>query len=183
LAGSTTKKVILRRRDREPLSGYVNPLTFQQSTGVELLSAQGNVSVVPYEEIQTVAFVREFDTPEAGRNLFYTRPKMEGLWIRLQFHNGELLEGVMPPAPGGRVRDHGHTPGSEWQQPAGVCPAGGFTLGRGPRGGRRSAAPAAGQGGVQGAAEAVRRMTERDPGAPHLGGEDSGKRRSEITIY
>lgn len=96
MAGSTTKKVILRRRDREPLSGYVNPLTFQQSTGVELLSAQGNVSVVPYEEIQTVAFVREFDTQEAGRNLFYTRPKMEGLWIRLQFHNGELLEGVMP---------------------------------------------------------------------------------------
>lgn len=96
LAGSTTKKVLLRRRDREPLAGYVNPLTFQQPGGVELLSAQGNVSVVPYEEIKAVAFVREFDAQEGGRSLFLTRPKMEGLWVRLQFQDGELLEGVIP---------------------------------------------------------------------------------------
>ncbi len=96
MAGSTTKKVILRRHDREPLAGYVNPITFQQPGGVELLSAQGNVSIVPYDEIKSVAFVREFDAPEAGRNLFFTRPKMEGLWVRLQFQDGELLEGVIP---------------------------------------------------------------------------------------
>jgi hypothetical protein len=96
LAGSTTKKVILRRRDREPLAGYVNSVTFQQPGGVELLSAQGNVSIVPYDEIKSVAFVREFDGQETGRNLFFTRPKMEGLWVRLQFQDGELLEGVIP---------------------------------------------------------------------------------------
>jgi hypothetical protein len=96
LAGSTAKKVILRRRDREPLAGYVNPITFQQPGGVELLSAQGNVSIVPYDEIESVAFVRDFDGEEPGRSLFYTRPKMEGLWIRLQFRGGELLEGVIP---------------------------------------------------------------------------------------
>jgi hypothetical protein len=96
LAGSTSKKVILRRRDREPLAGYVNPITFQQHGGVELLSAQGSVSIVPYEEIVTVDFVRDFDGQEPGRNLFFTRPKMEGLWIRLQFRDGGLLEGVIP---------------------------------------------------------------------------------------
>ena len=96
MAGSTTKKVILRRLDREPLTGYVNPVSFQQPGGVELLSAQGSVSIVPYAEIKTVAFVREFDAQDAGRKQFYTRPKMEGLWIRLQFHDGELMEGVMP---------------------------------------------------------------------------------------
>jgi hypothetical protein len=63
---------------------------------VELLSAQGNVSIVPYDEIESVAFVREFDDPEPGRNIFHTRPKMAGLWVRLQFRDGELLEGVIP---------------------------------------------------------------------------------------
>ena len=97
MAGSTTKKAVIRRFDREALAGYVNPLTFQQPTGVELLSADGNVATVPYEEIKTVSFVREFDAgDETTRLVFLTRPKMEGLWISFQFRDGEIMEGVMP---------------------------------------------------------------------------------------
>jgi len=97
LAGSTTKKAVIRRFDREPLTGYVNPATFQQLTGIELLSADGNVATVPYEEIKTVSFVRDFDAPEtATRRVFNTRPKMEGLWISLSFRDGDVLEGVIP---------------------------------------------------------------------------------------
>jgi hypothetical protein len=97
LAGSTTKKAVIRRFDREPLSGYVNPASYLQLTGVELLSAQGAVATVPYDEIRTVAFVREFgNLEEAPRRVFNTRPKMEGLWMSFQFRDGEVLEGVMP---------------------------------------------------------------------------------------
>ena len=96
MAGSTTKKAVIRRFDREALAGYVNPITYQQLTGVELLSADGNVATVPYEEIKTVSFVRDFDAPEAPRRVFNTRPKMEGLWISFQFRDGEIMEGVMP---------------------------------------------------------------------------------------
>ena len=43
------------------------------------------------------AFVRDFDhTDEDLRQVFHTRPKMEGLWIRFQFRDGEVMEGVMP---------------------------------------------------------------------------------------
>jgi hypothetical protein len=95
LAGSTTKKAVLRRFDKEALAGYVNPVSYLQPGGVELLSAQGNIAAVPYEEIKTVAFVREFESQEPERQTFFTRPKTEGLWVSLRFRDGELMEGMM----------------------------------------------------------------------------------------
>jgi hypothetical protein len=97
LAGSTTKKAIIRRYDREALAGYLNPLSFLQPDGVELLSAQGAITFVPYSEIKTISFVRDFDEGAGSdRRVFHTRPKMEGLWVSLRFRDGEVLEGVMP---------------------------------------------------------------------------------------
>jgi hypothetical protein len=97
LASSTTKKAVIRRFQKEPLAGYVNPASYLQPAGVDLLSAQGNVSTVPYEEIKTISFVRDFEgAGEAGRQVFNTRPKMEGLWVSLKFRDGEVMEGIMP---------------------------------------------------------------------------------------
>jgi len=96
LAASTTKKAVIRRYHREPLTGYVNPLSFLQPDGVELLTAEGNVSNVPYADIKSVVFVREFQgTGPEERRVFLTRPKMEGLWVRFRFRDGEEMEGVM----------------------------------------------------------------------------------------
>jgi len=94
---STTKKAILRRYDKEPLAGYLNPASFLQPAGVELLSADGRISTIPYLDIKSIAFVRDFSLPAASeRQVFQTRPKMEGLWVRLHFRDGDILEGVMP---------------------------------------------------------------------------------------
>jgi hypothetical protein len=97
LAGFTTKKVQIRRFQRESLAGYVNPISFQQPAGIELLSVEGNATTVPYDEIRYIAFVRDFEGGgESDRQTFNTRPKMEGLWVRLRFRDGSLMEGVMP---------------------------------------------------------------------------------------
>jgi hypothetical protein len=96
VAGSTTKKAIIRRYDKEPLAGYVNPFSYLQAAGVELLSAKGDFSSVPYEDIKSISFVRDFESREADRRVFNTRPKMEGLWVSFQFRDGEVMEGVMP---------------------------------------------------------------------------------------
>jgi hypothetical protein len=64
---------------------------------VEVLSVEGNIAAIPYADIKTIAFVRDFtpsDQPE--RRVFQTRPKMEGLWVVLQFRDGDALEGIMP---------------------------------------------------------------------------------------
>ena len=72
-------------------------MSFLQLTGVELLSEDGNVAIVPYGEIKTISFVRGFDDAGgSGRRVFNTRPKMEGLWVSLEFRDGEVMEGVMP---------------------------------------------------------------------------------------
>ncbi len=97
MSSSTTKKAILRRYDKESLAGYLNPVAFLQPAGVELLSAEGRISTVPYLDIKSIAFVRDFTQPAAAeRQVFQTRPKMEGLWVRLRFRDGDILEGVMP---------------------------------------------------------------------------------------
>ena len=97
MPASANKKAILRRFEKEPLSGYVDPASFLQPGGVELLSAEGRVSLVPYSDVKTVAFVRDFDaTPPAAQRVFHTRPKMAGVWISLVFRDGDKLEGILP---------------------------------------------------------------------------------------
>lgn len=97
MASSTSKKVTIRRFEREALSGFVNPQTYLQPEGVELLSTQGAVSMVPYAEVKAICFVRDFlpDNPAAERKSFATRPKKEGLWVRLQFRDGDSLEALI----------------------------------------------------------------------------------------
>jgi hypothetical protein len=98
LAASTSKKVVIRRFDREAVTGFVNPRTYLQPGGVEVLSPAGTVSILPYAEVKAVCFVREFvaSETEPEQKLFHARPKMNGLWVRMQFSDGELMDGLLP---------------------------------------------------------------------------------------
>ena len=98
MAGSTSKKVVVRRFEREPVSGFVNPLTYLQPDGVELLTPAGSVSLLPYASIKAVCFVRDFASAgtEPEQKLFHARPKMDGLWVRMQFKDDEIMDGLLP---------------------------------------------------------------------------------------
>jgi hypothetical protein len=97
LAASTTKKVLIRRFDRESMAGYVHPQNYLRPNGVELLKTDGSFALVPYDEVKAVHFVRDFDlgaqSPET--RVFNTRPKMDGLWVRLRFRDQELMDGIL----------------------------------------------------------------------------------------
>jgi hypothetical protein len=97
LAGSTSKKVRISRFDREALLGYVNQTTYLRPSGVELLTPDGNYSVVPYAEVKSVQFVKDFDPPDPAidRKVFNTRPKLDGLWVRMKFRDGEVMDGIL----------------------------------------------------------------------------------------
>ena len=98
MAASTTKKVLVRRFDREPLTGFVNPQSYLLAGGVELMKTDGTVALIPYEEIKTVCFVKDFETAEEAspdRLVFHTRPKMDGLWVRMRFRDGEIMDGIL----------------------------------------------------------------------------------------
>jgi hypothetical protein len=98
LAASTTKKVVVQRFDRDSVAGFVNPAAWLTPAGIELLTVAGSVTIVPYPDIRAVYFVREFGSdPAAGmRRAFHSRPKLNGLWVRLLFRDNETLEAVAP---------------------------------------------------------------------------------------
>jgi hypothetical protein len=94
---STHKKVVVRKLDRDTVNGFVSPSNFIQEGKLELLNTAGNVVAMELREIKGVYFVREFGDPETlTRKTFTTRPRMEGLWVRLRFKDSEVLEGMMP---------------------------------------------------------------------------------------
>ena len=94
---STHKKVIVRKIDRDSASGYVAPLNFVQDGKLELLNTAGNVIGIDLREIKGVYFVREFgDSESLIRKTFTSRPRTEGLWVRLKFKDNEIIEGLMP---------------------------------------------------------------------------------------
>jgi len=97
LAGSTNKKVLVSRFDRESLSGFVNPQTYLMPDGLELLTQTGSIQTVPYDEVKLVCFVRDFQEGEPQKELrmFTTRPKMEGLWIRMHFRDADIMDGLL----------------------------------------------------------------------------------------
>ena len=93
---STHKKVIVRKAGRDFLRGYVSP-NFIAEGKLELLNQSGKVVLIDLNEIKSVDFVRDFNDPAApGRKTFTTRPRTEGLWVRLKFTDNDVLEGMMP---------------------------------------------------------------------------------------
>jgi len=93
---STHKKVVVRKMDRDSISGYVGA-QFVTEGKLELLNTAGNVVAIDLREIKGVYFVREFgDSESLTRKTFTSRPRAEGLWVRLRFKDNEVLEGLMP---------------------------------------------------------------------------------------
>ncbi|MFB3779417.1 MAG: hypothetical protein ACE141_17495 [Bryobacteraceae bacterium] len=88
---------MIRRFDREPVIGFVNPGTYLQPEGVEVMTQGGSVSVLPYAEVKVVCFVRDFSVAgaEAGPRIFQARPKNEGLWVRMRFLDDEQMDGLL----------------------------------------------------------------------------------------
>ena len=94
---STHKKVIVRKMGRDSLSGYVAPAHFVVEGRLELLNPSGKVVLIDLAEIKSVDFVRDFsETASPGRKTFTSRPRTEGLWVRLRFTDNDVLEGMMP---------------------------------------------------------------------------------------
>ena len=94
---STHKKVVVRKLDRDSINGYVAPANFIHDGKLELLNTSGNVVAIDLRDIKVVYFVREFGDSEAfSRKTFTSRPRTEGLWVRLRFKDNEVLEGMMP---------------------------------------------------------------------------------------
>ena len=86
------------RFERDHVDGFVHPQTFQTAAGVEMLSRDGNIITLPYQEVKVLCFVQDFDEslPDLNNRTFSSRPKSSGLWVRMSFRDGALLDGILP---------------------------------------------------------------------------------------
>jgi hypothetical protein len=63
---------------------------------VELLTREGEHKTVPLGDVKAVYFVKEFSDPfEPDRKTFLSRPKLDGLWVRLRFRDNDEMEGLV----------------------------------------------------------------------------------------
>ncbi len=94
---STHKKVVVLLLDRSTLRGYLNPGKLGLSDTLDLLTQEGEHRQFSVEDVRGIYFVREFtDDFEPERKAFLSRPKLDGLWVRLKFRDNESIEGVVP---------------------------------------------------------------------------------------
>lgn len=97
---ASQKKVVLRQLDGKIIWGYLPSSGFVVNQAVELLDPAGRVLRVPLTSVKMVCFVRNFNLDDArepeqiGKKAFLTKPRMEGLWLRIAFSDGDRLEGI-----------------------------------------------------------------------------------------
>src|SRR5512146_3154851 len=93
---STHKKVVVRKMDRDTINGFVGA-NFVVDGKLEMMNTAGNVVLIPLSDVKGVFFVREFtDSDYLMRKTFTTRPRSEGLWVRLRFRDNDTIEGMLP---------------------------------------------------------------------------------------
>jgi len=93
---STHKKVVVLLLDRTAVRGYLNPATLGRSDEIDLLTMEGEQKSVELAGVKSVYFVREFRDPfEPERKTFLSRPKLDGLWVRLRFRDDDAMEGIV----------------------------------------------------------------------------------------
>ncbi len=87
---------MIRRFDRETLQGLVNPQAYLQQAGLEMLTLSGGITYLPFSEVKSVSFVKEFESAVQPSKIFNTRPKMDGLWVRMIFRDKDVMDGILP---------------------------------------------------------------------------------------
>ena len=99
---NSPKKVLVRRFSGDILPGYLPQAAFMRHHAIDLLDLAGRLISLPLNDIKTICYVRDFNlsdpiNPERlTRRAFLARPRTEGLWLRLIFRSGDLLEGLAP---------------------------------------------------------------------------------------
>ncbi|MFB3923548.1 MAG: hypothetical protein ACE145_17635 [Terriglobia bacterium] len=95
---STRKKVVLRKLDAGTVKGYVNADSFLGPEGIEMLDRDGHLVKVPLAGVKGLYFVRDFEGNSEGapdRRVTRSRPRLDGLWVRMTFTDAEVLEGLI----------------------------------------------------------------------------------------
>lgn len=94
---TTHKKVVIELLDRTVIRGFLNPTRLAAAEALDLLTPDGEHEEIALDKVRAVYFVRDLaEEFEPERKSFLSRPKLDGLWVKLRFRDDAILEGVIP---------------------------------------------------------------------------------------
>ena len=103
---SNRKKVIVRTLPNSlptpALAGYLPLSGIVVADEIELLDLAGRVVPIPLGIVKMVCYVNDFNLNDPAnpermtRKTFLARPRTEGLWVRITFTDGDVLEALAP---------------------------------------------------------------------------------------
>lgn len=94
------KKVVIRSLEGEVSWCYLPQSGFVVGDRVEALDISGRAISFEMSEIKMIAYVKDFnldddaDPERIGRRSFLGRPRASGLWLKVEFRDGDVLEGL-----------------------------------------------------------------------------------------
>jgi hypothetical protein len=95
-AASTHKKVVVLFFDNTSVKGYLSAVGLGRAETIDLLTPDGEHRSIELNQVKSIHFVREFvDTVSPERKVFLSRPKLDGLWVRLHFRDEDVMEGIV----------------------------------------------------------------------------------------
>lgn len=95
-AATTHKKTLVVLLGNAYLQGYLNPNVLGEAPTIEFLTREGEYQNLDIAKVKSIHFVREFtDAHEPEQKAFLSRPKLDGLWVRCQFRDGDSIEGIV----------------------------------------------------------------------------------------
>lgn len=82
--------------DERPVKGYLNPAGLGEAERIDVLTLEGAHKEIRLGDVKCLYFVREFQEPfEPERKAFLSRPKLDGLWVKLRFRDDDEIEGMV----------------------------------------------------------------------------------------
>ncbi len=101
--GGIGRKVVIRYANGQLRRGFLtkgDEVTLQTNLldSIVVESSEGKLVEVRASEIKAIFFVKSFEgSPDYSEfKVFSTRPNGKGVWIRVHFEDGEVIEGVAP---------------------------------------------------------------------------------------
>lgn len=94
------KKVIVRKLDRDWVSGYLPPADFVSQGELGVLGLDGKVTSVRLCDVKWICYVRDFSSGDLEHperllaKTFARRPRSQGLWLRARLKDDDLIEGL-----------------------------------------------------------------------------------------
>lgn len=104
-AQDDSRRVVVRYADGTTLRGYFSAEDFQllKIDSLNLLSIRditGESKAVAVSSLKAIFFVKSFEgtTDYSEFKVFTHQPSGKGVWVRVSFRDGEIMEGIAPNA-------------------------------------------------------------------------------------